>query len=79
MSQRSDLRRRRAALENEWSRLVPEMRTAGSKPSGLEAVHDDVTESWVRSLSSVDPDRDSAPVTDGGGVRHRWSGSPLRR
>ncbi|GHE28735.1 sigma-54-dependent transcriptional regulator family protein [Streptomyces albogriseolus] len=79
MSQRSDLRRRRAALESEWSRLVPEMRTAGSKPSGLEAVRDDVTESWVRSLSSVDPDRDSAPVTDGGAVQHRWSGSPLRR
>ena len=79
MSQRSGLRRRRAALESEWSRLVPAMRTAGSKPSGPEAVRGDVTESWVRSLGSVDPGRDSAPVADGGTVEHLWSGSPLRR
>ncbi|MFI6567554.1 transcriptional regulator [Streptomyces sp. NPDC050534] len=79
MSQRSDLRRRRAALENEWSRLVPQMRSAGSTPGGVEALPDAVTDSWVRSLSSVDPRRDSAPVTDGGAVHHRWSDSPLRR
>ncbi|MGP4084453.1 transcriptional regulator [Streptomyces sp. KR55] len=83
MSQSSDLRRRRATLESEWSRLVPQMRTAGprpkSTPSGAEALRRDVTESWVRSLSSVDPSRDSAPVTDGGAVHHRWNGSPLRR
>jgi hypothetical protein len=37
-----------------------------------------VTESWARSLCSVDPGRDSAPVTEGGRVHHRWSDSPLR-
>ncbi|MEU5612753.1 transcriptional regulator [Streptomyces sparsogenes] len=79
MSQRSDLRRRRATLESEWSRWVPRMRTAGPKPSGFGALRHDVTESWERSLSSVDPARDSAPVADGGAVQQRWSGSPLRR
>ncbi|POX56532.1 transcriptional regulator [Streptomyces sp. Ru71] len=78
MSHSSDLRRRRATLESEWSRLVPQMRTAGSRPSGAAALRPDVTESWVRSLSSVDPNRDSAPVSDEE-VHHRWSGSPLRR
>jgi hypothetical protein len=38
-----------------------------------------VTESWARSLSSVDPGRDSAPVTDGGLVHQRWTASPLYR
>ncbi|MEU9789019.1 GAF domain-containing protein [Streptomyces sparsogenes] len=79
MSQRSDLRRRRATLESEWSRWVPRMRTAGPKPSGSGTLRHDVTESWERSLSSVDPARDSAPVADGGAVHQRWSGSPLRR
>ncbi|MFF9818102.1 transcriptional regulator [Streptomyces sp. NPDC014006] len=79
MSQSSDLRRRKATLESEWSRLVPQMRTAGSRPCGAEALRQDVTESWVRSLSSVDPGRDSAPVSDEGAVHHRWIGSPLRR
>jgi hypothetical protein len=79
MSQRSELRRRRVRLESEWSRWVPQMRAAGSKPTGAEALRHDVTESWLRSLTSVDPARDSAPVTDGGAVHHRWNGSPLRR
>ncbi|MFI9155603.1 transcriptional regulator [Streptomyces sp. NPDC053367] len=79
MSQRSDLRRRRVRLESEWSRWVPRMKAAGSKPVGVEALRNDVTESWMRSLSSVDPARDSAPVSDGGAVHHRWDGSPLRR
>ncbi|MET8243881.1 GAF domain-containing protein [Streptomyces sp. NPDC005202] len=79
MSQRSDLKRRRATLESEWSRWVPRLRSAGSKPSGVEALRDEVAESWARSLSSVDPGRDSAPVTDGGMVHHRWTASPLRR
>jgi hypothetical protein len=38
----------------------------------------EVTESWARSLSTVDPALDSAPVTDGGAVRPRWADSPLR-
>ncbi|GLV79809.1 helix-turn-helix domain-containing protein [Streptomyces hygroscopicus] len=78
MSHRSDLRQRRAALESEWSRLVPRLRTAGPAPGGADALRHEVTESWARSLSSVDPGRDSAPVTDGGTVAHRWANSPLR-
>lgn len=78
MSQRSDLRQRRATLESEWSRLVPRLKTAGPTSSGADALRHEVTESWARSLSSVDPGRDSAPVTDGGTVGHRWANSPLR-
>jgi hypothetical protein len=79
MSQRTDLRRRRAALEHEWSRWVPRLKAAAAQPSGSEAaLRQEVTESWLRSLSSVDPGRDSAPATDGGAVHHRWSHSPLR-
>ncbi|WP_225835863.1 helix-turn-helix domain-containing protein [Streptomyces sp. NK08204] len=79
MSQRSDLRRRRAALEGEWSRAVSLVKSTGSAPGGRDALRDEVAESWARSLVSVDPDRDSAPVTDGGAVQHRWSDSLLRR
>lgn len=79
MSQRSDLRRRRAALEDEWSRWVPRLKAARHSPGGGEALRPEVTESWVRSLSSVDPERDSAPVSDGGTVHSRWARSPLRR
>ncbi|GAA2451608.1 GAF domain-containing protein [Streptomyces macrosporus] len=79
MSQGSDLRLRRAALENEWSRWVPRLKAAGLVPGGGEAPRREVTESWMRSLTSVDPHRDSAPVSDGDAVRHRWADSPLRR
>ncbi|MEV8593397.1 GAF domain-containing protein [Streptomyces sp. NPDC052013] len=78
MSQRSDLMRRRATLESEWARLVPRLRTAESKPQGVDTVRHEVAESWVRSLTSVDPGRDSAPVTGGDAVHHRWTASPLR-
>ncbi|MER5182478.1 GAF domain-containing protein [Streptomyces sp. NPDC002896] len=79
MSQRSDLRRLRAELEDEWSRWVPRMKTARWSPTGSGALRSEVTESWVRSLVSVDPDRDSAPVSDGGTLRQRWAVSPLRQ
>ncbi|MEV0180345.1 transcriptional regulator [Streptomyces sp. NPDC050625] len=80
MSQRSDLRRRKATLEGEWFRLVPRLKTTGpAAGGGADALRHEVTESWARSLSSVDPGRDSAPVTDGGTVHHRWTDSPLRR
>ncbi|GAA2772083.1 helix-turn-helix domain-containing protein [Streptomyces virens] len=79
MAGSSDLRRRRATLEDAWSRWVPRMRAAGPRPSGVAALRDDVAESWVRSLSSVDPTQDSAPAADGDTVRHRWNASPLRR
>ncbi|MEV0603271.1 GAF domain-containing protein [Streptomyces sp. NPDC050315] len=76
---RSDLRRRRAALESEWSRWVPELRAARRAPAGTAPLRPEVTDSWVRSLHTVDPGAVSAPVTDGGEVRPRWADSPLRR
>ncbi|MFF4585698.1 GAF domain-containing protein [Streptomyces sp. NPDC001388] len=79
MSQRSDLRRRRATLEDEWSRAVSLVKSTGSAPSSYQALRHEVAESWVRSLPSVDPARDSAPVTDGGAIQHRWTDSLLRR
>ncbi|CAL9608563.1 hypothetical protein SUDANB6_05602 [Streptomyces sp. enrichment culture] len=78
MSQRSDLRRRRAALEDEWSRWVPRLRTAAASPYG-GALRPEVTASWARSLGSVDPARDSAPACGGRTVSERWAASPLRR
>ncbi|MGW0373340.1 transcriptional regulator [Streptomyces coeruleorubidus] len=79
MSQRPDLRQRRTVLEHEWSRWVPRLSVAGARPGGSAALRHEVTESWARSLSSVDPGRDSAPVTDGGPVHERWTSSPLYR
>ncbi|MEU0386893.1 transcriptional regulator [Streptomyces chartreusis] len=79
MSQRPDLRQRRAVLEHEWSRWVPRLSVTGARPGGSAALRHEVTESWARSLSSVDPGRDSAPVTDGGPVHQRWTSSPLYR
>ncbi|MGI5471685.1 GAF domain-containing protein [Streptomyces sp. CA-132043] len=76
---RSDLRQRRAALESEWARWVPELRLARRAPAGTAPLRREVTESWVRSLHTVDPGAVSAPVTDGGEVRPRWADSPLRR
>ncbi|GGY37657.1 transcriptional regulator [Streptomyces djakartensis] len=74
-----DLRQRRAVLEHEWSRWVPRLSVAGARPGGSAALRHEVTESWARSLSSVDPGRDSAPATDGGPVHQRWTSSPLYR
>ncbi|MDK1347632.1 transcriptional regulator [Streptomyces sp. 378] len=77
MSQRPDLRQRRAVLEHEWSRWVPRLTVPGARPGGTAALRHEVTESWARSLGSVDPGRDSAPVTDDGRVHQRWTASPL--
>ncbi|MCT7354812.1 transcriptional regulator [Streptomyces sp. 15-116A] len=79
MSQRSDLRRRRATLEDEWTRWVAGRTVLRTAAPGRGALRPEVTESWGRSLVSVDPRVDSAPVTDGGSVARRWAGSPLRR
>ncbi|MFD7247255.1 GAF domain-containing protein [Streptomyces massasporeus] len=79
MSQRPDLRQRRAVLEHEWSRWVPRLSVPGARPGGTATLRHEVTESWARSLGSVDPGRDSAPVTDGGQVHQRWTSSPLYR
>ncbi|MFJ4817883.1 GAF domain-containing protein [Streptomyces sp. NPDC088801] len=79
MSQRPDLKQRRAVLEHEWSRWVPRLSVPGARPGGTAALRHEVTESWARSLGSVDPGRGSAPVTDGGQVHQRWTSSPLYR
>ncbi|MFE8992346.1 transcriptional regulator [Streptomyces collinus] len=79
MSQRPDLKQRRAVLEHEWSRWVPRLSVPGAQPGGTATLRHEVTESWARSLGSVDPGRDSAPVTDGGEVHERWTSSPLYR
>ncbi|MFJ4537461.1 transcriptional regulator [Streptomyces tibetensis] len=77
MSQRPDLTQRRAVLEHEWSRWVPRLSVPGTRPGGTAALRHEVSESWARSLGSVDPARDSAPVTDDGRVHQRWTSSPL--
>ncbi|MEU6119712.1 GAF domain-containing protein [Streptomyces sp. NPDC047117] len=77
-SVRSDLRQRRAALENEWARWVPELREARRVLEDEAPLRREVADSWVRSLHTVDPGAASAPVTDGGEVRPRWAGSLLR-
>ncbi|MBB4716921.1 GAF domain-containing protein [Streptomyces luteogriseus] len=79
MSQRPDLRQRRAVLEHEWSRWVPRLSVPGARPGGTATLRHEVTESWARSLGSVDPGRDSAPVADDGRVHQRWASSPLYR
>ena len=79
MSMHGALRKHRADLENEWARLVPGPRMPHVLSAAGTALRPEVTESWVRSLGTVDPARDSAPVTDGGQVSPRWSASPLRR
>ncbi|WP_431677719.1 GAF domain-containing protein [Kitasatospora sp. KL5] len=76
-----DLRRRRAALEDEWSRWVPRQAADPHPPldlhtpAGSAAVRPEVADSWLRSLTTVDPGRTSAPISDPGS---RWAGSPLR-
>ncbi|MEU7721239.1 transcriptional regulator [Streptomyces tibetensis] len=77
MSQRPDLTQRRAVLEHEWSRWVPRLGVPGTRPGGTAVLRHEVSESWARSLGSVDPGRDSAPVTDDGLVHQRWTSSPL--
>ncbi|MBZ4016563.1 helix-turn-helix domain-containing protein [Streptomyces purpurogeneiscleroticus] len=78
MSEHVGLRQRRAVLEDEWARRVPELKTVRRVLPGGAALRREVTESWVRSLDSVDPQRDSAPAAEGGAVDPRWSGSLLR-
>ncbi|MFE1781993.1 transcriptional regulator [Streptomyces sp. NPDC059506] len=78
MSERNALRRRRTDLEREWARWVPGLPAARASGGG-PPLRDEVTRSWLRSLGTVDPARDSAPVADDGRVDSRWSGSPLRR
>ncbi|MFI7445291.1 GAF domain-containing protein [Nonomuraea indica] len=71
MAEHGDLRQRRAALEHEWSRRVRDPRTAPHAGSPLRR---EVAESWRRSLATVDPARDAAPVAESDA---RWPASPL--
>jgi GAF domain-containing protein len=60
---------------------VPQLRGAGQSRWAArerDGLRPEVTESWARSVSTVDPALDSAPVCDGGAVRPRWAQSPLR-
>ncbi len=79
MAARGDLRRLKAVLEDEWSRRVPELRTARNPPLAITtpSLRPEVAASWVRSLDTVDPGQSSAPVTEGGTASPRWSASPL--
>ncbi|MGW4400374.1 GAF domain-containing protein [Amycolatopsis nivea] len=78
MHELDSLRRRRIDLEQRWAEVVPRLRQAPRADSGDLMLRHEVTESWIRSLPTVDPATGSAPVTDGGVVRPRWAGSPLR-
>lgn len=78
MSMGADLRRRRTALAAEWLRRVPGAAESGLPPDGTDRLRPEVADSWRRSLVSVDPGRDSAPVHEDGTVAHRWTHSPLR-
>ncbi|MBM9509912.1 helix-turn-helix domain-containing protein [Actinacidiphila acididurans] len=72
MAEQGALRQRRTVLEHEWARMVPQRRAG----AGAEvAVRHEITESWARSLASVDPGLACAPP---GGPAAGWARSPLR-
>ncbi|GHH77180.1 transcriptional regulator [Streptomyces sulfonofaciens] len=75
MSEQGALWQRRTVLEHQWARHVPGLRAAGPPPAGPPPLRREVTESWIRSVRTVDPGRDSAPSKDG--VHALWSRSPL--
>ena len=77
MVERGVLLSRRSALEREWSRWVPRLRAPHR--STCAAVRSEVAESWARSLPTVDPARQSAPVSADGNVHHRWLHSALHQ
>ena len=76
MAEQGALRQRRTALEHEWARRVPQLLAAAGRgaPAG-PAVRSEVSESWARSVATVDPRMRSAPP---GAADSRWEGSPLR-
>nr|WP_095877257.1 helix-turn-helix domain-containing protein [Streptomyces sp. TLI_235] len=75
---RGDLRRRRAALEDEWSRWVPDPAARPRGPADGAGVRPEVADSWLRSRPIVDPARTSAPAAGTGALSPRWAHSPLR-
>ena len=64
------LRRRRSALERNWTEWI-----AGTAAGDTR---DEVLASWSRSRPTVDPERDAAPAVAGGDLAERWTASPLR-
>lgn len=70
------LRERRAALEQEWALRVPQLRTAAVVPPPTDLVRAEVSESWMRSLPTVDPGLSSAPPAR---REPAWTRSPLYR
>ncbi|QKW09999.1 transcriptional regulator [Streptomyces sp. NA04227] len=93
MSARGGLRQHRATLQAQWSRYVPQLAAGGvvarefwpeggTGPAAAPSAavpRAEVADSWRRSLGTVDPGRDSAPDSDAGEIRARWTTSPLRR
>ncbi|MEV6009760.1 GAF domain-containing protein [Streptomyces sp. NPDC051976] len=79
MSEHGALRQRRTVLEHEWARRVPQLKTAARHPAATAPLRREVTESWRRCVGTVDPGRDSAPVSEDGEVHPRWYDSPLHR
>lgn len=75
---RGDLRRRRAALEDEWSRWVPHRAARPQHAADGTGVRPEVADSWLRSLTTVDPARTAAPPSDPGAHGPDWAHSPLR-
>ena len=75
MAELGTLRRRRTLLEHEWARRVPRLRSADRGVVAGPPVRTEVTESWARSLPTVDPALESAPPAAEGA---RWTRSPLR-
>lgn len=85
MAEKGALRQRRTALEDEWARRVPQLRAPGRAPGQgsappapaprAVAVRTEVSDSWARSVATVDPQVRSAPP---GAAGARWAGSPLR-
>ncbi|WP_028478418.1 GAF domain-containing protein [Nocardia sp. CNY236] len=72
MVMRRSLSQRRAALEQEWSQWIP-----SGAPQGDSVLRREVAQSWLRSLRTVDPTREQAPLVDAD-VNARWADSPLR-
>ena len=70
MAELGTLRRRRALLEHEWARRVPQLRDPGRGSVAGPPVRSEVTESWARSLPTVDPALESAPPAAEGA---RWA------
>ena len=77
MTTTTELRTRRAALEDAWSRSVGRGHPRAPEPPA--PVRAEVADSWQRSLGLVDPALGSAPSPSGEPADRRWYASPLRR